>query len=117
MGEECGLTSALAVMVGKWKPLIMWEISEHGPLRFSQLHRALAPVSEKVLTQQLREMEIHGLISRTVYPVVPPHVEYAGTDLGVSLNDALRPLGEWGLTHADHVRAVTADRSADTVTR
>lgn len=106
---ECGLTSALSVMVGKWKPLIIWELTEHGTMRFSELRRGLAPITEKVLTQQLRELEAHGLVSRTVHPVVPPHVEYATTEFGESLNRALEPLGQWGHEHAARIAALTSD--------
>src|SRR5688572_23042383 len=109
---ECGLAAALSVMVGKWKPLIIWELAEHGSMRFSELRRRLVPITEKVLTQQLRELEAHGLVSRTVHPVVPPHVEYATTAFGESLNRALEPLGEWGHEHATRIAAMTADHGA-----
>lgn len=92
-------------MVGKWKPRLLWELHEHQSMRFSELRRALAPITEKVLTQQLRELEADGLISRTVHPVVPPHVDYALTAFGASLNDALLPLGLWGDEHADRIAA------------
>ncbi|GAB2678090.1 helix-turn-helix domain-containing protein [Saccharopolyspora gloriosae] len=106
---ECGLTAALAVMVGKWKPLIIWELAVHGTMRFSELRRRLDPISEKVLTQQLRELEAHDLVSRTVHPVVPPHVDYAATAFGESLNRALEPLGAWGHEHAARIAHVTSD--------
>lgn len=107
--QECGLTAALAVMVGKWKPLIIWELAAHGSLRYSDLRRRLTPITEKVLTQQLRDLEAHGLVSRTVHPVVPPHVEYATTPFGESLNRALEPLGEWGHANAAEIARLMAD--------
>jgi DNA-binding HxlR family transcriptional regulator len=92
----CGIDAAMDVVSGKWKSLILWELSNHGTRRFGELRRGLVGVSEKMLIQHLREMEEDGLIHREVHRQVPPKVEYSLTPLGVSLNDALEPLGDWG---------------------
>lgn len=92
----CGIDAALDVVSGKWKGLILWELDEHGVRRFAELRRGLPGVSEKMLTQHLREMEADDLVVRTVYAEVPPRVEYTLTDHGRALNDALAPLGLWG---------------------
>lgn len=92
----CGIDAALDVVSGKWKGLVLWELHSHGVRRFAELRRGLPGVSEKMLTQHLREMEADGLIHRTVYAEVPPRVEYTLTEVGTSLNQALGPLGEWG---------------------
>jgi len=92
----CGIDAALDVVSGKGKGLILWELDEHGIRRFAELRRGLPGVSEKMLTQHLREMEQDGLVVRTVYAEVPPRVEYSLTDQGRSLNAALAPLGQWG---------------------
>ncbi|MFI2233398.1 winged helix-turn-helix transcriptional regulator [Nocardia testacea] len=92
----CGIDAAMDVISGKWKGLILWELDNYGVRRFGELRRGLPGVSEKMLIQQLRELEEDGLIDRTVYPEVPPRVEYRLTGLGRSLNTALEPLGEWG---------------------
>jgi DNA-binding HxlR family transcriptional regulator len=92
----CGLDAALDVVSGKWKCLILWELDAHGVRRFAELRRGLPGVSEKMLTQHLREMEADGLVDRVVYPEVPPKVEYSLTEHGASLNQALGPLGAWG---------------------
>lgn len=92
----CGIDAAMDVLSGKWKGLILWELSEHGVRRFAELRRGLPGVSEKMLTQHLREMEQDGLVRREVYPVVPPRVEYSLTEHGISLNAALDALGQWG---------------------
>jgi DNA-binding HxlR family transcriptional regulator len=92
----CGLDAALDVVSGKWKCLILWELHANGTRRFAELRRGLPGVSEKMLTQHLREMETDGLINRDVYPEVPPKVEYSLTEHGESLNEALGPLGDWG---------------------
>lgn len=92
----CGIDAALDVVSGKWKGLVLWELHAHGVRRFAELRRALPGVSEKMLTQHLRQMEEDGLIERKVYAEVPPKVEYSLTAAGVSLNEALEPLGAWG---------------------
>ncbi|MFD8598131.1 winged helix-turn-helix transcriptional regulator [Kitasatospora sp. NPDC059646] len=92
----CGIDAALDVVSGKWKGLILWELDAHGVRRFAELRRALPGVSEKMLTQHLRELEQDGLLHREVYAEVPPRVEYSLTGHGRSLNQALRPLGVWG---------------------
>ena len=92
----CGIDAALDVVSGKWKGLVLWELHTHGTRRFGELRRGLPGVSEKMLTQHLRQMEEDGLVHRKVYAEVPPRVEYSLTQAGTSLNDALRPLGDWG---------------------
>ncbi len=92
----CGIDAALDVVSGKWKGLILWELHTHGVRRFAELRRALPGVSEKMLTQHLRQMEEDGLVHRRIYAEVPPRVEYSLTESGAALNEALRPLGEWG---------------------
>lgn len=92
----CGIDAAMDVVSGKWKSLILWELNNYGTRRFGELRRGLPGVSEKMLIQHLREMEEDRLIHREVYREVPPRVEYSLTEDGKSLNQALRPLGEWG---------------------
>jgi DNA-binding HxlR family transcriptional regulator len=92
------------VVSGKWKSLILWEL-DHGKKRFGELRRGLPGVSEKMLSQQIREMEEDGLVSRTVFPEVPPRVEYSLTEQGRSLNAALGPLGDWGSKRIERINA------------
>ena len=92
----CGIDAAMDVVTGKWKSLILWELDNHGTRRFGELRRGLPGVSEKMLIQHLREMEEDGLVHREVYREVPPRVEYSLTEHGISLNQALGPLGAWG---------------------
>ncbi|MEU6546727.1 helix-turn-helix domain-containing protein [Streptomyces sp. NPDC046859] len=92
----CGVDAALDVVSGKWKGLILWELDEHGVRRFAELRRALPGVSEKMLTQHLRELEEDDLVHRKVYAEVPPRVEYSLTEHGRTLNQALGALGAWG---------------------
>ena len=102
----CGLDAAMDVISGKWKILILWELSHYGTRRFAEIRRGLVGVSEKVLVAHLREMEADGLIHREVYPEVPPRVEYSLTEHGVSLEVAVRPLGQWG---TERVKRMTAE--------
>lgn len=92
----CGIDAAMDVVSGKWKGLILWELNAHRVRRFAELRRGLNGVSEKMLTQHLREMEADGLVHREVHPEVPPRVEYSLTVHGRTLNQALAPLGAWG---------------------
>ncbi|NBE95164.1 helix-turn-helix transcriptional regulator [Nonomuraea sp. KC401] len=101
----CGLDAAIAVMGGKWKGLILFELQTEA-LRFGELRRAVPGISERVLIQQLREMEATGLLHREVYRQVPPKVEYSLTEFGRSLNTALGPLGEWGEEHLERIEDI-----------
>jgi DNA-binding HxlR family transcriptional regulator len=101
----CGIDAGMDVVSGKWKSLILWELDNYGTRRFGELRRGLSGVSEKVLIQQLREMEQDALIHREVYREVPPRVEYSLTEDGKSLNEALRPLGAWGSKRAERLAA------------
>ncbi|MDG9714384.1 winged helix-turn-helix transcriptional regulator [Streptomyces sp. DH10] len=101
----CGLDAAIAVMGGKWKGLILFSLGE-GPLRFGELRRTVAGISERMLILQLREMEHSGLVHREVHHQVPPKVEYSLTDFGRSLNAAMAPLGEWGEENLERIAAI-----------
>jgi DNA-binding HxlR family transcriptional regulator len=91
----CGLDAAMDVVGGKWKALILWALNQRTH-RFGELKRAVPGVSEKMLAQQLRELEGDGIVHRAVYDEVPPRVEYSLTEVGVTLNAALASLGDWG---------------------
>nr|WP_276320724.1 helix-turn-helix domain-containing protein [Phytoactinopolyspora endophytica] len=101
----CGIDAAMDVVGGKWKSVILWELESKGTRRFGELKRGLPGVSEKVLIQQLRELEEDDIVHREVYREVPPRVEYSLTELGVSLNAALEPLGDWGLRRMELIGA------------
>ena len=90
--------TTLKVLGGKWKILILWHLKEE-VRRFSELKRLMPEISEKMLIQQLRELEKDGLVGRVVYSEVPPKVEYSFTDYGRSLIPALTALCDWGEEH------------------
>jgi DNA-binding HxlR family transcriptional regulator len=92
---ECPFIFALSLMGKRWKPAILWKMTE-GIYRFGEMKRAIPQISEKMLTQHLRELETDGLITRTIYPEMPPRVEYALTKLGSSLQPILEQLNNWG---------------------
>ena len=91
---------ALKVISGRWKAVILYHLFEE-PRRLSELSRLVPGISQKVLIQQLREMEEHGLLHRKVYSQVPPRVDYSATGLGLSLEPVIVSLCEWGRRHAE----------------
>lgn len=103
MREYCELYTVLELIGGKWKPLILFWLKD-GTLRFGQLRQCMPDVSQKVLTQQLRELEQGGIIHRHVFPEVPPRVEYSLTPLGQSLVPHLQALHDWVVEHADALK-------------
>ncbi|GGM93542.1 hypothetical protein GCM10010967_28380 [Dyadobacter beijingensis] len=92
---NCDMAYTLDLIGGRWKPSILWRLA-YGALRYSDLRRSLPAVSERILILQLREMEADGLISRKVYPEVPPRVEYQLTEVGRSLEPVINVLTAWG---------------------
>lgn len=91
----CPVETTLTLISDKWKALIIRDLMP-GTKRFGELKRSIGGVSQKVLTSQLRQMEESGLLRRTVYPEVPPRVEYTLTELGYSLKPVLEALQDWG---------------------
>jgi DNA-binding HxlR family transcriptional regulator len=88
----------LKVIGGKWKLLILWHL-EGGTKRFGELMRLMPGITQKMVTQELRELEDDGLIQRKVYPQIPPKVEYSMSTYGTSLCPVLKALHAWGETH------------------
>lgn len=83
----------------KWTMLILEALDEHGVMRFTRLGETIGGVSQKMLTKTLRQMEADGLITRTIFPVIPPHVEYQLTELGFSLGEAFCGVWVWAEKH------------------
>lgn len=83
---------------GKWKGIIWWRLS-NGLGRFGELQRAIPQITKKMLAQQLRELERDGIVRRQVFPEVPPRVEYALTEYGLSLGPVIEAIGQWGGRH------------------
>ena len=110
-GFSCGLDATLRLISGKWKPLILYFLLQ-GPNRYGALKRAVRGVSDKVLIQQLKELEADAVVKRTDYREVPPRVDYALTPLGRSLAEALVPLCTWGSENMAEVSRIFAERDA-----
>lgn len=91
----CPIETTLFFLSTKWSALILHDLMD-GPRRFNELQRSIGHISQKVLTSNLRQMEKHGLLTRTVYAEVPPRVEYELTELGASLKPVLDTLRWWG---------------------
>ena len=107
----CGLDAALFVLGGKWKPLILFHLA-HGTRRYGELRRAIGSVSDKVLIQQLKELQADGIVDRADFGEIPPKVEYSLTAFGRTLGKALAPLCEWGTKNSRDVEAILARRKA-----
>jgi DNA-binding HxlR family transcriptional regulator len=102
---SCGLEASLAVIGGKWKSLILWNLAQRR-CRFGELRRLVVGVSEKMLIQELKEMMADRIITRKDFHEVPPRVEYALTDFGHSLVQTLEPLCKWGTQHMKRIAAL-----------
>uniref|UniRef100_UPI00406D25EF winged helix-turn-helix transcriptional regulator n=1 Tax=Chryseomicrobium sp. FSL W7-1435 TaxID=2921704 RepID=UPI00406D25EF len=109
LAEECKrngtgtIETALDILVGKWKPVILFHLLDKGTLRFSELNRLVPDVTKKMLTTQLRELEYHDIINRKIYAQIPPKVEYSITEYGKGLMPLLLSMHEWGVTHLEHL--------------
>lgn len=97
---DCSLELTIDLIGGKWKLIILWYLMD-GTKRFSELKNSIPSITQKMLTQQLRELEDNNIISRKVYAVVPPRVEYTMTEYGVSLTPILKELCTWSRNYAN----------------
>ncbi len=102
---NCPVEAAVDVFGCKWKALILWWLQDR-TWRFAELRRQIPGITEKMLTQQLRELEADGIVDRRVYATVPPKVEYSLTQYGRSLKRALRAICDWGKSHMERIGAV-----------
>lgn len=107
----CYFQLSQMVIGGKWKPKVLFYLGRKGTMRFGQLRDAIVGVSEKVLIQQLRELEADGIVHREVYRQVPPKVEYSLTPIGQTLIPILQALFSWGQQYASHL--VASSQGAD----
>jgi DNA-binding HxlR family transcriptional regulator len=100
---RCPVEVTLAVIGGKWKPLILWHLYEGGVRRFLELQRLIPGITRKVLTQHLRERERHGVVARQIFDEMPLRVEYSLTKYGRTLRPLMRVLSDWGSKHEAYV--------------
>ena len=106
--DSCGMAYSLSILGGRWKPAILCRLS-HQTMRYSDLKNSIENISERMLIAQLRELEADQIIKRTVYPVVPPRVEYEMTDLGNTMKPMLRSMSDWGNMHRTAVEKETVE--------
>lgn len=93
---SCPVTATMKVLGGKWKPILINAIYLTSPARFGELKRSVVGITQSMLTQQLRELEDDGLISRKIYAEIPPRVEYTLTEFGLTLSPIMLSMAEWG---------------------
>lgn len=103
--QVCPIEVAIAVLGGSWKMTVVKYLADHTH-RFGELRRAVGPVTPRVLTRQLRELETDGIIERTVYPQVPPRVEYSLTALGRTLEPIVAQLDHWGAAYVRQTKGI-----------
>ena len=102
--HDCPVETCLEMLSGKWKPRILWKLHQNEVMRFNELRRSISGgITAKMLTQQLRELEQDGLVTRTVYPEVPPRVEYRLSDFGQTLRPVLDAIASWGTEHNSRI--------------
>ena len=109
---EALVTEVIGRVADKWTMLILDVLAEQGELRFTQVGREVPGISQKMLTQTLRQMERDGLVVRTVHPVIPPRVDYRLTDLGLTLGEAFCGVWIWAKDNLDRIEKARADFDA-----
>lgn len=102
---ECPVATTVSLIGSKWKLLIMRNLLAR-PWRFNELQKSIEGISQKALTEALRSMEADGIVSRTVYPEVPPRVEYALTELGKSMRPIIKSMENWGKAYKEQLETV-----------
>ena len=102
---DCPVATTVSLIGSKWKLLIMRNLLAR-PWRFNELQKSIDGISQKALTEALRSMEADGIVSRTVYPEVPPRVEYALTELGESMRPIIKSMESWGKAYKEQVQEI-----------
>ncbi|WP_423833609.1 winged helix-turn-helix transcriptional regulator [Streptomyces manipurensis] len=110
--EDCGIREVLDRIGDKWSVLVVVELAQ-GIRRFRQLQRAVPGISQRMLTLTVRRLERDGLVSRTIYPTVPPQVEYALTPMGRSLTHLVKALADWSAQHRDPIAQARREWDAE----
>lgn len=106
---ECPVATTVQLIGSKWKILIIRNLMQR-PWRFNELKRDLTGISQKVLTDSLRSMELDGIIKRKTYPEIPPHVEYSLSDLGKSMKPIIEAMAEWGINYKKFLNNINENK-------
>ena len=110
---RCEIEITLEIIGGKWKSLLVWTLHQQGTVRYNEFRRLIPAITQKMLTQQLRELEKYRIVSRTVYPSVPPMVEYSLTELGLGLIPILEKMDQWGKDFVEQYHAAKQDETEE----
>ena len=103
LATPCPVTFTTRIMGGKWKARLVWALTRNEPLRFSELRRSCPPISDRILSKELKELEGWDLIARTEIRIVPPHTEYRLTALGRTLEPVMAAMADWGLAQRSKI--------------
>ena len=98
---QCPVTFTTRIIGGKWKARIVWALTRMGVLRFAEIRRACPPISDRILSKELKELEASRIIARTAYAVIPPKTEYRLTPLGHTLQPIMAAMAAWGIEQRD----------------
>lgn len=98
---KCSIGFAMTVIGGKWRAIILWHILKDHPIRYGQLKKSIPNISHKILSQELKNLEMDNLVERIAYATIPPKVEYVPTERGKSLKNILTELCIWGKNYMD----------------
>ncbi len=98
---KCPIAYTSRILGGRWKARIIWSLVQNGTLRFSEIRKACPPISDRILSLELKELTAWGFIDRQEYPVIPPKTEYTLSAMGESLKPVMAAMAEWGLAHRD----------------
>lgn len=112
-GIRCPVEACLSIIGGKWKGVILYNLLD-GTKRFNELRRKMPTVTQRMLTKQLRDLEAHEIISRTIYQEVPPKVEYSLTEFGMTLEPIIKMLQQWGMEHFEKIISLEKIKNAST---
>jgi DNA-binding HxlR family transcriptional regulator len=98
---KCPIAFTSRIMGGRWKARIIWSLVQNETLRFSEIRKACPPISDRILSLELKELVAWGFIDRKEYPVIPPKTEYTLSELGETLKPVMAAMAKWGLAHRD----------------
>ncbi|QHW31731.1 helix-turn-helix transcriptional regulator [Paenibacillus rhizovicinus] len=113
MKSYCKFESALDILIGKWKPIILLQLISNGTMRFSELEKSIPDINKRMLTQQLRELEYNDIVHREAYNQIPPKVEYSISTYGQGLSVVLQVLNDWGESHIEHMKELYGAENAE----
>jgi DNA-binding HxlR family transcriptional regulator len=110
---QCPVALTTRILGGKWKPRIVWALIQNEKLRYFEVRNACPPISDRILSKELKELEVWGLISRHEHSVIPPRTEYALTPLGQTLRPVMAAMADWGGAHRSSISDPVASKAGE----